>query len=673
VLAFVALPSIALPPSGFSQDAPAAPATPTAPAARNTADDALKILGTGNLESNTLLTIIKTAFDTNSDAINPEDGTIQWKGHTWNLGQFRVFRARFERYLALPTSTDSDIYRAIVNEVLALLSTRSGNNAQDNITKAWQLLYRAAEYDDDGSASLTVANQVFNAWRIRDEKEAFRITQIELDRMRRQQRGDVVYGGDTLARVTGERIRGATPGDSPSVNVNTGDNNKGTNKGKGKSSDTPKQDAPVAAGPVGLGFRMRDLTETEAKIKSAEASELLTGAQAKLQFQTALVNLFLQRRFQHCLIAASFYRYIFKGTAQDLEVGKKEISSFLPSTDLAISIETLEYLSREAINDVDTSMQAIRASYDEGQHILALERLQETFFLGEYVPAVTQFERDKKQKLLELYRKVDQARKLADLKDYDAVDKITGDIGTLASDFRSAEVTSAIRAAQRMSTLALNAAQQAAFAEDYIKAQEYVEKAAMLWPLNPAIKAYTDSMTQKVDIGSQGALAFDEAGKRQDFRSIYDRRAELSVALMSDTRRAPQLKDIIERMSRIEIYLTQARELLAQNNPFAAWEALQTATPLAPTDVILNQRKAELAPRVAEFAGRLDAARRHEEGGRYADALTQYLTAQDIYPASTIARLGVERVSGLLLENLSPTGASGAVATEIATPATAEP
>ena len=639
-------------------------------AARTAAETALNVLGTGNLESNTLLTIINKAFNTDSDAINPEDGTLNWKGHTYSLGQMRAFRARFERYLAQPESIDHDVYRAILNEVFSLLSTRGGEAAGENTKKAWQLLYRASEYEADGGASLAVANQVFNAWRIRDEKDALLVSQSELDRLRRRQQSEVTFAGDTMAREgataasdsvsTGAAI---LPGlVSPSTPTTTGNTsgNTTTPAANTRSIRAGTIGGSPSQGPVSQLFRARDLAETEAKIKAAETGAMLSGVQAKLQFQTTLVNLFLQRRFQHCLIAASFYRYIFKGTAQQLEVGKKEILSFLPSSDLTATVETLEFLSREAMNDTESAMQAVRANYTDGQLVGALERLQETFFLGEYLPSVAQFEREKKQTLLRLGQQIDSARKLADLKDYAAVDKLVAEISLTAKDFRSSEVTSALSSAQRMSTLALFAAQQAAAAGDFLRAQEGVQRAASLWPLNPAIKTYTETMTSQVDLGSQAAQLFDDAMKRGDLRRLYDQRSELAIALLTDANRGPRLKEVIEKLSRVEIFLAQARELVAQNNPCGAWEALDAATQLTPDDVAVNQRRGELAPRVAHFIGKLDAARRHAEGGRNAAALTQYLAAQNLYPASSLARLGIAQTSSRLLSDLEIESAKAA-------------
>ncbi len=670
----------AVPATAVSAGSTAAGLANAADAKPAAADNMTRALNINSLESGTLLKIINQAFDTNSDSIDPENGTFNWKGHSYDIGQFRVFRGRFERYLSLPPTKDDTAYAATLNQITELLSTRNGDGAAGNVMAAWKLLYKASDYDTDGGNSLGVANQVFNAWRIRDEKQALTVASNELERIRKQQQGSVVYGGDALANETGQTVAdaastaaltgsqaasgnssGGTTIQTGNDSTNTGTGKKGSSSSSGTAGNSKNQNGNTV-GPTGQLFRTRELAETEAKIQALSAAGLLSVTQAKLQFQSQIMSLFLQRRFQHCLIAASFYRFIFKGSHQDLEVGKKELASFMPSSDLAFTVETIEFLAREAMNDVNSGMAAVRSSYDDNRKIAALERLQETFFLGEYLPAVTQFETSRKESLLTLYRKVDEARKLADLRDYDAVIRLNTEIGGLTSDFRGGEVNAAVSSAQRMSSLALSAAQQCAANGDYPKAQEFVEKAAQLWPLNPAIKSYSDNMSSQANMGTQAALFFDDAFKRNDYRRIYEKRAELAVAFLSDKVRGPQLKGVIDRMARVEIYLAQEDELLAQNNAFAAWEALVAATAFAPDDVELNQRMAQLAPRVADFIGRLDQAKRYTDDKHYAASLTSYLAAQDLYPASQIARIGIGRVTEAIMDQsaaeISPTSGS---------------
>ena len=120
-------------------------ASAVSPSANGGAAEALtRAVNINSLESGTLLKVINQAFDTNSDSIDPENGTMTWKGHSYDVGQFRVFRGRFERYLSMPATRDQDDYAATLAEIFNRLSTRTANGSQENVVAAWKLLYRAA-------------------------------------------------------------------------------------------------------------------------------------------------------------------------------------------------------------------------------------------------------------------------------------------------------------------------------------------------------------------------------------------------------------------------------------------------------------------------------------------------------------------------------------------------
>jgi hypothetical protein len=89
-----------------------------------------------------------------------------------------------------------------------------------------------------------------------------------------------------------------------------------------------------------------------------------------------------------------------------------------------------------------------------------------------------------------------------------------------------------------------------------------------------------------------------------------------------------------------------------QDEAYAAWELLSEAALVDPTDGPMNQSRAELAPRVADFVFQLDRANRLSLEGQKAGALAAYLAAQDIYPASRLCREGVARESTALMEGL---------------------
>src|SRR3954471_7290324 len=68
--------------TGAAENATATKGAGGTTGARAGATDSLaRAVNINSLESGTLLQIINKAFDTNSDSINPESGTMNWKGH----------------------------------------------------------------------------------------------------------------------------------------------------------------------------------------------------------------------------------------------------------------------------------------------------------------------------------------------------------------------------------------------------------------------------------------------------------------------------------------------------------------------------------------------------------------------------------------------------------------
>lgn len=655
-----------------------------------------------SIESGTLIQVINKAFNTDSDFVDPDTNTVKYKGQTMDPTQTREFRSRFERYLALAPSPDMQAYQAVLDQVTDLLSTKNTGNVEERMRQAWTLLYEAGEYKVDGGISVGIANQIFNTWRIRDDSTAQQVAYAEQQRIKTLQQRTLRYTANTaaheatsaassginnaasslaqsgLANPAGLASATSQPSSTTSTTSTTSNsgntNNNPTNNpgqrggGGGGGAGTPASSSlQGTVGPGDLTFDAEALGETMAKIAAIQAGNLLTVQQGKLQMQLQIVSLFLARRYQHAMIASSFYRFIFKGDQQGLDPKfKKDLGSVFGAnnptssslSDMPFTIDTIELLSRQMLTEVDTGMEAVRSNFAEHQNIAALERLEETFFLGEYLPAVTQFERDKRQKLYELYKRCDEAHHLADLKDYEAVARLSTEISELTSDFRASEVTAAVRAQEQMSSLAYSGAQQAQAAGDFDRAAQYTQQAVTLWPLNPAINDGLKGYNVLSSATGRAVMVFDDAYQHQDWRRIYDHKEELMVGLMNDSRRLPQFKEVIEKMSKIEMCLAQAQEMVAQNNSFAAWEALTAAAQISPGDVQVNQRKAELAPRVAEYVGKADQAKRAEDAGDTAASLTYYLAVQDMNPASQLARLGIDRVSGQLLTSLAAEAAT---------------
>ncbi len=584
----------------------------------------------GMFESNTFLEMANRVFDPSSDSMDFENGSFEWKGKNFNLFEQQAFRSRFERFLLNSPTEEETQYAQLMTDIIDRLSV-SNNNSDDAILDTWELLFRASRFDLDGGNSTIVANQVFNAWRVRKESRGVTMTQRELSQIRQFQQEVVANRAMALKNIGEKRLRESS-------------NRQG--EGEEVASDDTESITTEAA------FRMLELAETEARIIALETQSAMTGLQAKLQFQSQIVSFMLQRRFEHALVLAGFYQSIFKGSHQSLEVGKEQLEEFLPGSDLAFTVDSMSFVAREAINDVNMGVDAVNDAYEENRNLIALERLQEVFFLGEYLTELNKIPADQRRHLLDLYRSLIEAGELAESKDYIGVSELSDGIYKLAEDFPKNRVLSAVETAKSMSDMAVFAASQYRNLGDIDKSRSELQTAIEIWPSNPAIREFQQETTKLATAGSQGVQIFDDLYKRMDRRGIYERRMDLGFALADDIQRRPLLMEVIEQVARIDLLVNQSKELVKQGEAYAAWELLVEAAKVDPSDGPMNQARAELAPRVADFVLQIDRAERQSEDGHHAGSLAAYLAAQDIYPVSRLCRQGIQRETSALMSGL---------------------
>ena len=581
----------------------------------------------GSFESETFQTMAQRAFDPTSDSMDFQEGNFQWKGRSFQLANQRVFRARFERFLLASPAEESVAYAQILQQVEDLLSV--GNLPDDEtLAQAWDLLFKASEYDQDGGNASIVANQVFNAWRIRQEMRGKAITEIELQRVRSLQQEIVANRNRVVERLKQQKSK------------THGDKEKEAAAANEINSSQSGQEAY---------FRALDLQETEAKIALLESQAAATAIQAKLQFQSQIVSFIMQRRFHHAQILASFYQLLFKGSQQKLEVGKEELNAFIPNSDLSFTVDSLLFMAREAVNDVRVGVDAVLTAESEGRRLIALERVQETFFLGEHLLELDRIPSQQRRAFLDLYRTMLEAQELANVKDYKGLRDMIGSLELLAQDFPAARMKASIDSAMSVSDMAVFAAAQYRNAGDIKSAREELANAIKIWPTNPSIRDFQTETNRLATASSQGVQIFDDLLKRGDRRGIYANRMELGFSLAHDDERKRKLMQVVDVIARVDLLIAQAEEMAKQGDHFAAWELIQLAYEADADDAPMNRTRAKLAPRVAKFVGLLDLAVDDELASRYSAALNNYLIAQDIYPASRICRIGIERVSQLFL------------------------
>lgn len=535
--------------------------------------------------------------------VDPDKGTMNWKGRTFDLGNSRAFRARFERYLNLLPSDQQAVaaYQAKLKNISKLVSPLLQNPDsldETHLKQAYELLYEAAEYKGDAGASSSLAHMLFNTWRLRGE-----IRQMNLERERINNRFD-------------REQREARP---------SGADNASSAGGKAASStNTALQKATLDA--------------------SAPAAVLL----AKAQFQTQIAYFVAQRRFEHAVLGVAFYRLLFKAQAQGFEASKEILGGLLPKGDVPTG-EFIERLCREAMNDVDGTLQVVRSAVAAGDLDNATERLQETFHLGEFLEPVTTLPAEERLAIRDYYRLKRDLPKFQENRDWARLLELNQRLAEAAKDYRGGELVALAEGNMQASNLALASAKMEMGRNNFPEAQRFIREATSLWPLNPELKTLASNVSSQADASVGLTGRFDEALKAGDLRGLFNQRHEMGLALMRDAARSEKLKAALDQVGQAELLLAQVRKLAEQSNLNAAWELLLQAEKLLPQDREVLGEKSRLLVGAGPFARSLDEAARAEGAKHWASALSLYQQALDASPASVLAREGRARAAAALL------------------------
>jgi len=581
----------------------------------------------GDYKSSTAEGGADRVFNVNSDSVDMENGTMQWKGTTMNLGNSRAVRARFERYLAAPTDNgDMKRYVAVLDQIQFLLSAQSINqdNYYRNQQEAFNLLFKAAEYDIDAGNSLTIASQVQKIWVMKQEFRQIEITKSQMETLRKVQEGIV---------------------------INRADNIEAANDARSEASSKSKPLGKSSSGTTELGYKVKDEARTQAQILAKDAELLALGLKAKIEFQSQMVSFLMARRYRHSLITSSFYRVLFKGGSQNIVVGAKEVKEFFPISDFVPTLESFDMLSREAIKDTSKGMQTVDDLVKQGELYGAFERLQETFFLGEFEPVVMSYPQEKKREMLALWKDLRELQRLGDEHDLGNVEGYVNKVRGRARDFPGAAILSKVSNAMNASNMSLLSAKGAALAGDNAKAEAALERAAKIWPQNPGVKDFATQVVSRQDTLAQKIPEFDRLMTESKWRDIYNKKLEYALALAQDKERSEKLRKVVNRVGELDANIQKASVLASQNNPYLAWDVIVEVYKTESDDIVLAKTRSDIAPLVANYAQLIGHAEKLEKDGAEAAALTAWLSAQDLNPASPACGAAVKRLAKSVAES----------------------
>jgi hypothetical protein len=666
------------------------PVSSGAPAAKPTASTAPAFSTAQSDSTDPTKNLPGAAVDNRIPALDPSGAMIRFNGQSWSASDNALFRSRFEKYLNTPEEmgTEEKEHRQILNQIIGLLDPNTFKPS--TISEAYKLLARAATYRGDSRLSDTIANAIYSVWATKRLKtrldEANRILEEENQRARY----NLGVVADTRA---GTQLRQTAQTGRPSAQAGANSQQPG-----GQTPPTappaPTPQSPTTPAPGGLpvsplapgglpsaapgtptdqtsaandlaakatsrdnikiaGYAEK-LVSNSAAMKANSLKGSVSEAQAKIEYQSLLVQLFLQRRFHHVVIGCRFYRAIFSDGASKLEVPAESQAIFTKGTGLQATVSTIESATNELMRDVQTGAQAFHRLLEMGELRSASERLRDILLIGEFMPEVRTLPFERKRKVLAFVEKTNQLQAAFEVKDYTlASELISGPAGlkTIAKDFDATKPNALIETARNASRLHLAKARNAALSGNKTEFETSIQEAAKIWPNNPELTELASKAFGQSDQMAQALLELDQLIAQKNFKRIADEAGRfLAATHNAPTEKQNQLKEILNDYKSIEGSLAASKEMDRLGNAAGAWEAIDKVAEKFPDDIQLNQARALYTTKASDFVRSVQTAKEHERRAQMATSLAWYLKAQRLYPSSELADQAVQRMKAVLLQ-----------------------
>ncbi|MDZ4402989.1 hypothetical protein [Prosthecobacter sp.] len=561
-------------------------------------------------------------------AVDPGSENVSWDGKLWNISNNRVMRSRFEVYLTTPEAKNAEdqAYRDVMAQILELLAPT--HKPAPELMKAFALLPEAGTAKIDGGLCNAIANSIWDVWtsqkRVNERKLA---NNAMLDR-RKQLEWNAEMG------LNNNQL--APPG---------GSSNSGASKG-GQGQQQANQTAQMNSATVGRtsGY-IKGIAEIEARMKMNETAMGLSEITSKTQFQALIIQMFLQRRFEHAVIACRFYPNLFRDGDSVLQLDKdSDVQKALSSSfGVPPTVSMIDGLSLEAIRSVDEALVAFEQLSLRQDLYSAGNRLMEAFGIGEYLPRVRRLPMSEKLKVLDFVRDSNQLLSFLEMKDYGEAEKVVVKLRTAAKDFDYAKPQAAIETAKTISDMRLQAARAAAVKGDQNGYATEIKAAAEIWPTNPKLRELSNMVGQNSDIQAQALMDFDRLVSQRNYRQVFNDQARFLAASINDSARQEQLKKVLVDMNRVNMIIHGASET-ARSSPAQAWEMVEKEARQFPDDPELTKLRADLGVKASDFVSAIEHGRQHEEKKQVGSALSWYLKAKRMHPPSELARDGVKRL-----------------------------
>ena len=564
--------------------------------------------------------------------VDPGSETVSWDGKMWNLTNNRLARAKFEIYLATPEadSADDQTYRDLIAQIIQLLApTRQGGA---DISRAFALLPEAGAFPIDGGICNTIANGVWDVWLAQKKVTNLRSANDAMLKRRKDLEWNAEQGLNN----------------APLAPNTTGGSTKGGAAGTGRQQAVQQQQTNTMTVGRVSGY-IKNIAEIEARMKLNETAIGLSEVTSKTQFQALMVQLFMQRRFEHAIIACRLYPHMFRDGDSVLQLDDNSDLKKMFSAGMGVppTVSLIDGFAAEAIRGVDEAVVAFEQLVLRQDFDSASRRLMEAYAIGEYLPRIRRLPMATKLKVLDYVRDGNQLINALEMKDFGLAEELVTKLRAASKDFDFSKPQAAIETARALCDMRLTAAKAAILKGDQATYASELKGAAEIWPTNPKLRELSNMVGQNSDIQAQALLDLDRLLSQRNFRQIFNDQGRFLAAAINDPTRQEQIKKVLIDMNRVNMVVHGAAQLAA-SNPYGAWEQVEKEYQHFPEDAEITRLRSELSVKASEYVSAIEKAKQHEQRKQTGSALAWYLKARRLYPPSEFARDGIQRLVATL-------------------------
>ncbi|MBQ2869075.1 MAG: hypothetical protein IJE88_03510 [Akkermansia sp.] len=566
--------------------------------------------------------------------LDPSTDTMSYNGAKFDVGNNALVRARFEKYLQQnpDDSTEAKRYRKKLKGLLKLTQKSARTNREVGSETLLQIgngLYEMNDYEGDGGVSGALASAIASA-----------VSVQYANRSRNRKNEAMQREIDDLVEKTNRM-----------TNRNTG-RGRSTRSGAGGGGSSDNSTTNTFA----IAHNTKQIAKMEAAGVKNDADSIAAMEISKVNFQSTIVSMLMQRRFDHALIGAHAYRHVFRDgdTTLKLDSDSQAARLFEGGVGMPPTVNAMATIASNLRREVDQNMEAVANMLAQNKLSDATQSLIQAVAVGEYMQSVATFPAESRRRIAEFWSLRRKALTTLNARDYGALEQIAARMKELDPDFDDSMLTSYCAGRKAQSDLHLRNAAKALQAGDDDTFNAELLKAGSIWPKNPNLEKGRQKLEQ-LDNQDPVREEFRTLMARKAYRTIYNEQDKFEVVALDPELKA-QYKEAITLIGTIDGMLEQLEVAARQDTTMGPCMAYEMLLQRGAEDERYQEdsRYRDALNRFAlgahEFTQALDKAKLSEERREYGSALSNYYRAQCLYPRSTMAGEGVRRVTEIILK-----------------------